>query len=135
MSVIERYSEEVKQISNYDSNGVLRGLLNIFSINNPLRNKMCLLEAVSCSIDMFCKDTKALLIEKYLECNFTNIGRPTDGQSFPRLTLLVCKVNDTFHSYRVFSVTYSKEDGWVFKLNNGDIIKPFGVYGLFQRKC
>ena len=133
LAVIAEYESEVKKISNSDSNGVLVSLLKVFSINNPLREKLCLLDAVSLPLSQICHDTKSLLIEKYLETCFTPCGKPCPNQSFKTLTLLVCKSRDSFYTFHVTRATRKADNTWRFHLQNGEIIRPFGVFGLFSK--
>lgn len=133
LAVIAEYESEVKKISNSDSDGVLISLLKVFSINNPLREKLCLLDAVSLPLSQICHDTKSLLIEKYLETCFVTCGQPLPNQSFKTLTLLVCKSRDTFYTFHVTKALQKPDKTWRFMLQNGEIVRPFGRFALFSK--
>ena len=134
LAVISEYESEVKKISNSDTDGVLVSLLRVFSINNPLREKLCLLDAVSLPLSQICPDTKSLLIEKYLETCFVDCGRPQPNEQFKVLTLLVCKSKDRFYTFHVTQAIKKPDNTWRFQLQNGDIIRPFGTFALFSKK-
>jgi len=122
-AVIAQYNQELKLCMNSDVSGYYRENIQNLSINNPVRDKATLVEIMSSKNVAFCKESKVLLITKYLETHFTQLKMITKAVDYTKLTLLTCFKGDDLTCYRVFGL--QKNNGyWIAELASRKLIIP-----------
>lgn len=129
--VLAQYNSELLRIANSDLNDYFLARISDLQIENPIRDKMILIDSMEDPCSSMCAEAKNLLIEKYIESKFSRITPTQALQNYQKLTLLIEAPLGNIIAKRVLS-SEKVNGSWLFKTLNGQFYIPSNHSAVYQ---